>query len=64
MTRLPAPLPEWLLAELPPTARLAATLTGDSSTAAQLIAESLARDSSWRALDPTVDPAQRCASRS
>ena len=56
MSRPPAAVPGWLLAELAPTLRLATTLTVSPATAAALVADALVRDPSWGGLDPGGDP--------
>ena len=57
MPRLPAVLPAWLLAELGPTLGLATVLAGSTRGAADLVADTLARDRSWLAVENSPDPA-------
>ena len=59
MPRLPAVLPGWLLAELGPTLGLATVLAGSTRGAADLVADTLARDRSWLAVEDGPDPTPR-----
>lgn len=59
MPRLPAAPPGWLLTELGPTLGLATVLAGSTRGASDLVAESLARDRSWLAVEEGFDPTPR-----
>jgi hypothetical protein len=59
MPRLPAVLPGWLLSELGPTLGLATVLTGSTRGASDLVADALARDRSWLAVEDGPDPTPR-----
>ena len=59
MDRQPAVLPGWLLTDLTPTLGLATALTGSKRGATDLVAEALARDSSWTGLAGALDPTPR-----
>ena len=59
MPRLPAVLPGWLLTELGPTLGLATVLAGSTRGASDLVADTLARDRSWLAVEDGPDPTPR-----
>ena len=59
MGRPPVAVPDWLLAELAPTLRLATALAGSTTGAAELAAAVLARDPSSTAREPGFDPSPR-----
>ena len=59
MPRLPAAPPGWLLTELGPTLGLATVLAGSTRGGSDLVADSLARDRSWQAVEEGFDPTSR-----
>ena len=59
MPRPTTVLPGWLLTELGPTLGLATVLAGSTRGASDLVADALARDRSWSAVEDGPDPTPR-----